>query len=120
MGKKKKEKVDSHLSLLFQHSTYRKSGQPGINIHRAPASKQARTTTKLKNGEIPRKKTLERMAPILEKIMAGKEASPFILVKDTLEQSGQVLGLELLSNSPSKYVTSHCSRLHYQAGPNPI
>lgn len=45
------------------------------------------------------------MAPILEKIMAGKEASPFILVKDTLEQSGQVLGLELLSNSPSEYVT---------------
>lgn len=46
------------------------------------------------------------MAPILEKIMAGKEASPFILVKDTLEQSGQVLGLQLLSNSPSEYVTS--------------
>ncbi|KAK3816802.1 MAG: Elongator complex protein 5 [Linnemannia elongata] len=43
------------------------------------------------------------MAPILEKIMAGKEASPFILVKDTLEQSGQVLGLELLSNSPSDH-----------------
>ncbi|KAG0310625.1 hypothetical protein BGZ97_012441 [Linnemannia gamsii] len=43
------------------------------------------------------------MAPILEKIMAGKEASPFILVKDTLEQSGQVLGLELLSNSPSNH-----------------
>jgi hypothetical protein len=43
------------------------------------------------------------MAPILEKIMAGKEASPFILLKDTLEQSGQVLGLELLSKSPSEY-----------------
>ncbi|KAG0380800.1 Elongator complex protein [Mortierella sp. AD032] len=43
------------------------------------------------------------MAPILEKIMSGKEASPFILVKDTLEQSGQVLGLELLSNSPSDH-----------------
>ncbi|KAF9127348.1 Elongator complex protein [Mortierella sp. 14UC] len=43
------------------------------------------------------------MAPILEKIMAGKEASPFILVKDTLEQSGQVLGLELLSKSPSDH-----------------
>ncbi|KAF9085974.1 Elongator complex protein [Mortierella sp. AD031] len=43
------------------------------------------------------------MAPILEKIIAGKEISPFILVKDTLEQSGQVLGLELLSNSPSDH-----------------
>ncbi|KAF9124727.1 Elongator complex protein [Mortierella sp. GBA39] len=43
------------------------------------------------------------MAPILEKIMTGKEASPFILVKDTLEQSGQVLGLEILSNSPSDH-----------------
>jgi hypothetical protein len=43
------------------------------------------------------------MAPILEKILTGKEASPFILVKDTLEQSGQVLGLELLSNTPAEY-----------------
>ncbi|KAG0337904.1 hypothetical protein BG004_007443 [Podila humilis] len=39
------------------------------------------------------------MAPILERILTGKEPSPFILVKDTLEQSGQLLGFELLNNS---------------------
>ncbi|KAG9321630.1 hypothetical protein KVV02_006734 [Mortierella alpina] len=43
------------------------------------------------------------MAPILEKILSGKEASPFVLVKDTLEQSGQVLGLELLCNTPADH-----------------
>ncbi|KAI7824649.1 Elongator complex protein 5 [Gamsiella multidivaricata] len=43
------------------------------------------------------------MAPILEKILTGKETSPFILVKDTLEQSGQVLGLELLGNTPTDH-----------------
>ncbi|KAF9358131.1 hypothetical protein BGX26_002422 [Mortierella sp. AD094] len=40
------------------------------------------------------------MAPVLERILSGKETSPFILVKDTLEQSGQVLGLELLKKTP--------------------
>ncbi|KAG0247954.1 hypothetical protein BG011_000693 [Mortierella polycephala] len=43
------------------------------------------------------------MAPLLEKILSGRESSPFILVKDTLEQSGQVLGLELLSYTPSDH-----------------
>ncbi|KAI1306258.1 Elongator complex protein [Mortierella claussenii] len=43
------------------------------------------------------------MAPILEKILTGKESSPFILVKDTVEQSGQILGLELLNKTPTEY-----------------
>ncbi|KAF9203269.1 hypothetical protein BGZ49_006612 [Haplosporangium sp. Z 27] len=43
------------------------------------------------------------MAPILERILTGKETSPFILVKDTLEQSGQVLGFELLKNTPKDH-----------------
>ncbi|KAF9914511.1 hypothetical protein BX616_008142 [Lobosporangium transversale] len=44
------------------------------------------------------------MATILEKILMGKEPSPFILVKDTLEQSGQLLGLQLLSKTPKDHV----------------
>lgn len=43
------------------------------------------------------------MAPILERILTGKEPSPFILVKDTLEQSGQLIGFELLSYTPKEY-----------------
>ncbi|KAF9346958.1 hypothetical protein BGX34_003497 [Mortierella sp. NVP85] len=43
------------------------------------------------------------MAPILERILTRKEISPFILVKDSLEQSGQILGLELLSNTPADH-----------------
>ncbi|KAF9173051.1 hypothetical protein BGX20_004238 [Mortierella sp. AD010] len=43
------------------------------------------------------------MAPVLERILTGKETSPFILVKDTLEQSGQILGLELLKKTPSDH-----------------
>ncbi|KAG0222718.1 Elongator complex protein 5 [Mortierella sp. GBAus27b] len=43
------------------------------------------------------------MASILERILTRKETSPFILVKDTLEQSGQILGLELLSNTPADH-----------------
>ncbi|KAF9430779.1 Elongator complex protein [Podila epigama] len=43
------------------------------------------------------------MAPILERILTGKEPSPFILVKDTLEQSGHLLALELLNNSPKDH-----------------
>jgi elongator complex protein 5 len=39
------------------------------------------------------------MAPLLEKILNAKEISPFVLIKDTLEQSGQVLGLEILGAS---------------------
>lgn len=45
----------------------------------------------------------QRMAPILERILTGKEPSPFILVKDTLEQSGQLIGFELLNNTPKEY-----------------
>ncbi|KAG0056196.1 Elongator complex protein [Gryganskiella cystojenkinii] len=45
------------------------------------------------------------MAPLLEKIINAKETSPFVLIKDTLEQSGQVLGLELLgATSPEKVI----------------
>ncbi|KAF9113705.1 Elongator complex protein [Mortierella sp. AM989] len=44
------------------------------------------------------------MAPILERILTGKETSPFILLKDTLEQSGQVLGFELLKKTSSDHV----------------
>ncbi|KAG0317537.1 hypothetical protein BGZ99_006224 [Dissophora globulifera] len=40
------------------------------------------------------------MAPILERILTGKESSPFVLVKDTLDQSGLILSLELLNNTP--------------------
>ncbi|KAF9373203.1 hypothetical protein CPB97_000725 [Podila verticillata] len=43
------------------------------------------------------------MAPILERILTGKEPSPFILVKDTLEQSGQLIGFELLSYTPKEH-----------------
>ncbi|KAF9992503.1 hypothetical protein BGZ79_003000, partial [Entomortierella chlamydospora] len=43
------------------------------------------------------------MTPVLERILTGKETSPFILVKDTLEQSGQILGLELLKKTPSDH-----------------
>ncbi|KAF9582805.1 hypothetical protein BGW38_010744 [Lunasporangiospora selenospora] len=48
------------------------------------------------------------MAPILEKILTRKELSPFILVKDSLEQSGQVLALELLKNTPAEIVAVNC------------
>ncbi|KAF9296607.1 hypothetical protein BGZ74_010247 [Mortierella antarctica] len=43
------------------------------------------------------------MAPILERILTGKEPSPCILIKDTLEQSGQLLGFELLNNTPKDH-----------------
>ncbi|KAG0241803.1 hypothetical protein BGW41_005310 [Actinomortierella wolfii] len=43
------------------------------------------------------------MAPLLERLLTGKEPSPFILIKDNLEQSGLVLGLELLSHSPKDH-----------------
>ncbi|KAF9326355.1 hypothetical protein BG006_010200 [Podila minutissima] len=43
------------------------------------------------------------MAPVLERILTGKEPSPCILVKDTLEQSGQLLGFELLNNTPKDH-----------------
>ncbi|KAF9395971.1 hypothetical protein BGX21_009709 [Mortierella sp. AD011] len=48
------------------------------------------------------------MAPVLERILTGKETSPFILVKDTLEQSGQILGLELLKKTPSDKIVVDC------------
>ncbi|KAF9432504.1 Elongator complex protein [Entomortierella beljakovae] len=41
------------------------------------------------------------MPSLLEKILTGKESSSFILVKDTLEQSGQILGFELLKKTPA-------------------
>ncbi|KAF8934452.1 hypothetical protein BGZ58_005686 [Dissophora ornata] len=57
------------------------------------------------------------MAPILEKILTGKEASPFILVKDTLEQSGQILGLEMLGNTPAEYGFTRLSSANCYSNP---
>ncbi|KAG0226935.1 hypothetical protein BGW42_003289 [Actinomortierella wolfii] len=57
------------------------------------------------------------MAPLLERLLTGKEPSPFILIKDNLEQSGLVLGLELLSHSPKEVVAVDCYSNH--SGWNP-